>query len=364
MRIGIMLRSVEEDQGIGIYTRNVVPRLLDLGLGTEFVLLYRSRASVGRFGERDNVREVVLDVPSKPLWDQVAVPRAARRHGIDVLFNTKFTVPLMTSASTAMMLHGSEWFVYPQFYPRLDVRYIKTFMPLYCRKADHLISNSYLTTNDFVSVLGVDESKITTIHFAADDHFTPVTDSTELARVRGTYSLPSSFLLTVTKYYPGKNVPRLLKAFERIVERADCPLVMVGRNVDRYLQDVELESLARKRIITPGWVDQGDLPAIYSLANAFVFPSIYEGFGIPVLEAMSCGCPVVCSNTGSLPEVGGDAVLLVDPFDVEELGDAMLRILKDSHESERLRARGLDRARQFSWDVHAERTLEVLRGLS
>lgn len=364
MRIGVMLRSIDENQGIGIYTRNLMPRLLKLDRQNEYVLIYRTDRHLGRFAEFRNVREVVLGLPLTALWDQIGVPWLARRYDLDLIFNTKFTVPLLTRRQTAMMLHGSGWFTHPEFYHWLDVAYIRLFMPRYCRKADHLISNSALTTNDFVAFLGIPPEKITTLHLAADDFFKPVTDRRRLDEVRAKYRLPERFILSVTKYFPGKNVPTLIEAYRRLPPEVRGRLVLVGRGVDRYLDDLRLRGTPLERdILTPGWVDQEDLPAIYSQAEVLAFPSLYEEFGIPVVEAMSCGCPVVGSKTGAIPEIADGAAHLVDPEDADQLAGALRRVLQDSDLRRAMIRRGLERARHFDWDEHARATLEVFRRL-
>jgi glycosyltransferase involved in cell wall biosynthesis len=357
-----MLRSIDEDKGTGIYSRNLIPRLLEVDHETEYVLMYRSPRFVGHFASYPNVTEIHLNLPTKPLWDQVGVPWLARRYGLDLIFNTKATVPLSTATRTVMMLHGSMPFVHPEFFHPLDVAYLRRMMPLYLRKATHVISNSWLTTHDFVTLLGVPCEKVTTIHLAADDQFRPITDPEALARVRAKYRLPEHFILSVTKYFPGKNVPTLIRAYAALPPSLRRGLVLIGPRVSRYLDEMELRGTALEReILTPGWVNQDELPAVYSLAQLFAFPSRYEEFGIPNIEAMSCGCPVVSSNTAGIPEVTGGAALLVPPLDVEALTDAMTRVLSDGELRCSLRQRGLDRARDFDWRTTAVRTAEVFQ---
>ncbi|HEX5436710.1 MAG TPA: glycosyltransferase family 1 protein [Gemmatimonadaceae bacterium] len=358
-----MLRSIDEDQGIGIYTRNLLPRLLEADPETEYILIYRTPRFRGSFAGYPNATEVSLDMPTKLFWDQVGSPWTARRYGIDLLFNTKFTVPFLTGRRPVMMLHGSMQFVHPEYFGRVDIAYLRRVMPLYCRKAVHLIANSELTANDFADRLHVPQEKMTVIHLAADDHFRPVEDPEQRAAIRARYHLPQHFVLSVSKYFPGKNVPSLIRAYAALPPTLRSGLVLVGAGVDRYLDDLGLRDtpLARE-IITPGWVDQHVLPTIYSMADVFAFPSSYEEFGIPMVEAMACGCPVVASSTGALPEVSDGAALLVDPFDLPGWTDALTRVMESAALRARLRQRGLARARHFSWREHAIRTAEVLHG--
>lgn len=356
-----MLRSLGERQGIGVFARNLVPHLLDGDPDTEYVLLHRDRRHLGLAADRPNATEVWLPVPGKALWDQAAVPAAARRHDLDAVFNTKFSLPLLTGRRTVMMLHGSEWFVHPEHSGRLDIRYVRLLMPRYCRKADHLIAVSELTKRDFVRHLGVPPEKITVNPLAAGDRFGPVRDADELRRARARHGLPERFVLTVSKAYAGKNLGGLLAAFARLPGRLDVALVVVGEGMERRVEELTAgRPRLRERIRVLGWLPQEELPAIYAQAELFAFPSWYEGFGIPVVEAMACGCPVVAASTGALPGVTAGAALLVDPARPGELAEAMTALLERPGLRERLSAAGLRRALDFSWARHAERTRRVL----
>lgn len=361
MRIGLILRTVDEDQGIGIYTRNLVPRLLAADPRNEYLLIFRSKRSLGRFPGFPNASEIVLRAPTKFVWEHFAVPWIARKRNVDVLFNPKFSVPLLTRRPTVMMMHGMGWYTHPEDFGTLDVLASKRLLPLSARRAAHILSNSERTTRDIVEWLGVPASKITTNPLAADDVFVPVTDAAKLSDVRRRYGLPAKFLLSVTKYFRGKNVPRLIDAWRGLPAGIRCPLVLVGRGADRYLDDMGIRDTdLASQIVTPGWIEQSDLPAVYSLAEALVFPSLFESFGIPVVEAMRCGCPVIASNTGATPGLTLDAALLVDPRDEAGLRAAIERVLSAPSYREELRRRGLERGRAFDWNQHARTTHAVL----
>ena len=240
MRIGIMLRAYDRPGGIGIYSRNIVKHLLDIDSHNEYVLMYNNREHLGTFGDRDNVDEIFLRPTNALIWDQLLVPGVVKRWDIDLVFHTKFTVPLTTKAKRVMALHGASWFIHPEIYRKWDLSYVRRAMPVYCRKADFLISNSQLTTQDFIEVLGVPEEKIATVHFAAGDQFEPVYDAEVLEQIRNKYRLPNSFILTVTSYDPGKNLGTLLKAFEQCRKEVKVDLVVVGKNCKRYAADFDL----------------------------------------------------------------------------------------------------------------------------
>ena len=252
----------------------------------------------------------------------------------------------------------------PSFYGKLDIFYVRRTVPIYCRKADLLISNSELTTQDYIRLLDVPARKVKTIHLAQGDEFRPVRDTAALEKVRAKYGLPERFILTVTSYDPRKNFNTLLKAFELCRKELNVDLCVVGRHCHRYAEDYDFKTRGLDRVVHfPGWIDQEDLPAIYSLASAFAFPSVYEEFGIPVIEAMACGCPVVSSNTGAIPELCKDAALLCAPFDHMALADHLLNVLSSTATAERYRERGLARGKDFSWTMAAQKTLHLFKAV-
>ena len=361
MRIGIMLRAYDRPGGIGIYSRNIVSHLLEQDKSNEYVLFHSNPAHIGLYADNPQVTETHVPTTHQLVWDQCRIPRAASRHGVDLIFNTKFSVPFRSKAKRVMVLHGASWYAHPELYPWWDIAYVKAAMPHYCRQADFLISNSDLTTRDFIERLQVPPDKIRTLLLAAGDNFVPVEDADRLDAVRQRYNLPEQFLLTVTSYDPRKNFATITDAFEKA--RSDCPdlrLVVIGKQCERYGPDVRLEERGlTPDVVFPGWVDQEDLPAIYSLARAFIFPSVYEEFGIPVVEAMACGCPIASSTTGAIPDLTAGAALLCHPFDSEALAANVVALVNDDTRHAECRARGLKRAEDFSWARNATETLKV-----
>ena len=364
MKIGVMLRSIDEKQGIGIYNQNLMDHLLPLDRRNRYVLFYRNPDFLGRYAHYEHVQEKLITAPTKSIWDQVKIPIEARRERLDILFHTKFTVPFLTSCKTVMMVHGAAWATNPELFKRIDNLYVRLVMPWYCRKADAILSNSELTTQDHIRVLRLNPRKIHTTRLAADDRFKVITDTSVLAQAKAKYCLPDRFILSVVKYDPRKNFHNLIRAFSICHEQTDCKLVVVGIGCEKYRSEYKLdESGLGQDVQFLGWVDQAELPALYNLAVCHFFPSVYEEFGIPVCEAMACGCPVMVSTTGALPEVAGDAGILVNPMDPEEMASALYRVWTDE-------AFRLDRSRQallrsndFSWAKCARETLAVLESL-
>jgi len=366
MRIGIMLRHMgQHPGGVLVYTRGLLAKMLALESEHEFVLMYRDPAFLGTYGDRERVREIVLAAPSVLLWDQVAVPRAARREGIDVLFNTKYSIPLRTASRTVFVCHGLDWFVAPEWsrwFDRLSHRFL---IPRYARKSDLIIAVSETTRRQVIEYLDVEEARVTTIYHGVDEMFRREVGAGEIAGVRRRYGLPEHFYLYSGQIYPPKNFGRLMRAFEQLGPDNELSLVVAGGHT--WLSEEEVALVDRLelggRVLRLGWVEREDLPAIYAAAEALVMPSLYESFGLPLLEAMCVGCPVVTSNRAGMTEIVGRSGLLVDPEDVDSIAEGMRRIVEDKDLRCELVARGEERAKEFSWADCARQTLRVLEAL-
>ena len=330
MNIGIVLRAYDRFGGIGIYSKNITKHLLKIDNYNHYILIYNNRNHIGSFKNFENVSEISIPSGNTLLWDQWKLVESLKGQHVDLIFNTKFTVPIFTRSKTVMALHGSSWYTNPEFYNKFDILYVHAMMPIYCHKADFLISNSDLTTFDYIKYLHIESTKISTVRLAAGEEFVPIVEQQTLNNIKDKYNLPDNFILTVTSYEnKRKNFITLLKAFENCrKELNDIELVVVGKDCYKYINDFRLnEKGLLKYIHFTGWIDQKDLPVIYSLAKIYAFPSVYEEFGIPILEAMSCGCPVVASNTGAIPELAEGAGSLCDPFNVKQFSDGICSIL-------------------------------------
>jgi len=364
MRIGVMLRALDEKQGIGIYSQNLLDHLLPMDRKNEYVLFYSNPKFLGRYQQYDHVSEKLVQASNKAIWDQVKIPLESSHAGIDLIFHTKFTVPFFTNRKTVMTVHGATWFVHPEVYGKLDVRYIRAIMPLYCKKATAILSNSDRTTEDFIQIVGVNPNKIRTIHFAADDRFKPYQDMAALHQVSMKYRLPDRYILSVIRYEPQKNFKNLIKAFHIAHAQVGCKLVVVGRECERYRAEYRLDELGLAQDVQfLGWVEQPELPALYTRSQFLFFPSLYETFGIPVCESMACGRPVVVSNTGALSEIAGDAGIIVDPRNPEQMAAALLALWTDPALYAAKAEAAQRRAKEFSWTKCAQETLAALESL-
>jgi glycosyltransferase involved in cell wall biosynthesis len=364
MRIGVMLRHLGEPGGIGVYTSNVLDALFAIDRNTEYLALYASEQAVGRFSGIPNVREEVVRAPNKFWWDQIAVPRLAQARALDLIYNPKLSVPLRTTCRTVLVMHGADQLAVPHGFKWADRMYFTVANRVYCRAATAIIATTHLGARDIATYMAADPRKIHVVNLAYNERCR-VLDGRALGPVRERWRLPEHFVLFVGGLEPKKNIRNVILAYDRIRRGFPHRLVFVGFPRWKYSRDLELldRLQLRDHVMFTGFVPDDDLPAIYNLADLFLFPSLYEGFGMPVLEAMACGCPVVTTSTGCSPEVAGDAALLVDPYDVDAIAAASERVLLDDVLRKELVGRGLARVRQFSWRRCAAETLTLFQTL-
>jgi glycosyltransferase involved in cell wall biosynthesis len=363
VRIGVMLRHVDQHGG-GVlgYTRELMRRLPLADPDTEYVYLYPDEAHLGMLGVPDNVREVVVKAPGKLLWDQVAMPRMARRYEFDLLFNPKYSLPLGTRCKTTFVCHGLDWYVMPwgsKLADRLSHRYL---VPRYAAKADVIIAVSDTTARHLVEYLGVSPEKVRRVYHGFDPIFLEPVQEASLCAVRSKYRLPRRFFLYVGQIYPPKNFGRLLRAFREVGPDSGVDLVVAGEH--RWLSKEDLALIdtlgLNDRVHQTGWIEHNELPAFYRLCEALLLPSLYESFGLPILEAIASGCPVVTSSRYGTEEVAGGAAVLVDPEDVGSIADGMRRLLVDPEERRRCIDAGHHRVLDFSWEKCASETRNAL----
>jgi glycosyltransferase involved in cell wall biosynthesis len=366
MRIGIMLRSYDEKGGIGVYTRNMVQELLRLESAHQFTLYFRNPTHLGRFSDRKNVTERVVTAPNKAMWDQLAIPIACLTDKIDVLFHPKFTIPLAAPCKTVMAVHGADFFIpeQAQFYSRSNVIYNRLMLPRYFAKCAKVISVSQLCTDDFNRVLKLPLGKIQTVYFGPARHFRRVTDEATLTEVKARYSLPECYIFTVARRSSGsrKNFGGLLEAYKLYHQNTPTPykLVIGGKDCAEFKAIYAIPDHGYgKDIIFTDWIDQEAMPAVYSMAALYLYPSNLEAFPIPVTEAMTCGTPLITSNVNGLREIAGDAAFFVNPDDSCEIATAIERVLAHPDMQEELSQKGLARAAMFSWEKCARETLAI-----
>lgn len=302
-----------------------------------------------------------LRTPQRMLWDQVGLPLAAAWRRPDVLFVPAFSAPVLWPGKLVVTCHDLIGRLFPQYFSRTARTYWHDLLPAGIRHADHVLVISESTKRDVVRLLGVAPNRISVTPLGVDPKFQPVTDAALVARVRRTYNLPRPYCIAIGTIEPRKNYPFLVDAFG-VAKREDHDLVIVGKrgwdapSLDQRIRQLHMGD--RVRVLE--YVAEADLVPLLASATALLFPSRYEGFGLPVLEAMACGVPVIASTASSIPEVGGEAVLYADPSDREAWQGQIGRIIADTSLRQALHAQGLQRAATFTWTRTAQLTLEAL----
>jgi glycosyltransferase involved in cell wall biosynthesis len=299
------------------------------------------------------------------VWMQTQAPRIVRRIHADVVHFTNGMVPLASPVPTVVTIHDMSLTMFPAFHPVRRVLLNRPLVNLAARRADAIITVSEAAKRDIVRLYGLESSRVHVVHEAAAPSFRVIHDPSELRRVRERYGLGERFILYVGTIEPRKNLPKLIEAFARHRVAGDLPHQLVCAGPYGWLSDDIEKQIDRLRIRDAvhftGYVPFDDLPAIYNLAEMFVFPSVYEGFGLPVIEAMACGTPVITGSVAALTEVAGGASERVDPLEPESLGEAIAALASSRDRREDLSRRGLERAQTFSWERAATETLDVYR---
>ncbi len=367
--IGINGRSIfRQLTGVQHYAREVTRSLCGLASPDLRITVFS-----GREGRRDDAglplatSFVPADSPLKGMvWEQSLLKRMVRRAGVDVLFNPANVAPLNPPVPSVVTIHDLAFLLFPEYFSRTFALYYRKLIPRIAAQARHVITDSESTRNDLMSAYGLPPEKITVIPLGVSPAFRRRIPKAELETVRRRHNLPDRFFLSISSLEPRKNLRTLLEAYRHLpgAVKEQQGLVLVGAG-NRIFADPELSrqigNIDPDRVAVPGYVPTEDLPAIYRMSTALVFPSLYEGFGLPVLEAMAASTPVITSNRSSLPEVAGHAAVLIEPESIEELAAAMELIALDSGTRNLLVERGKKRASLFSWEKTARLTLDVLR---
>ncbi|MET0650654.1 MAG: glycosyltransferase family 1 protein [Pyrinomonadaceae bacterium] len=368
MHIAIDAHSVGTGlAGNETYAANLVEALAEVGGENRYTVYVTRPEAEARFGGRWKHVEVRRTMPHTPL---VRIPLTLsaelRRRPVDLL-HVQYTAPPLAPCPVVTTIHDLSFEHIPETFKRRSRVQLRLTVRATARRAAHVIAPSEFTRRDLVETYGLDPGRVTAIPLAVAPHFRPVEDAGELERVRARYGIAGEYVLAVGSIQPRKNLARLVRAYSALRRgrgRSNLPqLVLVGKKAWLYgdtLRAIEEENLGESVLLT-GYVSEGDLPALYTGALLFAYPSFYEGFGLPPLEAMSCGAPVLTGNLTSLPEVVGDAGLTVDPFDPDALAGGLARLIDDDALRADLRRRGLERARHFDWRDTARMTLQVYR---
>ena len=352
--------TAAERTGTENYSLSLIRALLDLDHRNHYRLYFNQPPATRLFPEPSNAESKVMPFPR--LWTHVRLMWEIARNPPDVLFVPAHVLPVAHPPRSVVTVHDLGYLYFPEAHTPLSRRYLDITTRYHARAATHLLADSEATKRDLVEHYGAGTDAVTVVYPGRGTEFAPVAFAKARSEVRDRYGIREEYILHLGSLQPRKNLERLLDAFAMLQERQDLHLVLAGKKgwlyepLFKHVRESGLE--ARVRFV--GYVPQADLPALISGARLLAFPSLYEGFGFPVLEAMACGTPVVCSNTSSLPEVAGDAALLVDPTNARDLAHAISRVLEDGALAQELAQKGLRRANQFSWERCAAQSLAVL----
>jgi glycosyltransferase involved in cell wall biosynthesis len=363
LKIAIDARKLR-DYGIGTYVRNLLRHLSRIDNQTEYILICQPQdyGLIEELGE--NFRPVAEPAPPYSIREQLLVPLDLRREAVDLFHAPHYVLPPLTPCRSVVTIHDCIHLRFPQYLPnKLAYAYARASLWVATHRSSRIMTVSEASKRDILRYFRVAESKIDVIHNAIDERFYEMPEVEEIDRVRERYQLNDPFVLYAGNIKPHKNLERLIEAFH-MLRRGDLEhvkLLIIGDEISKYatLRRAVHKYKLHKHVRFFGFVPDRTLAVLYRLAGVFVFPSLYEGFGLPPLEAMASGTPVITSNVSSLPEVVGDAALLVDPYQPEAIADAMRRVLTDQALRDDLVRKGLVRASEFSWDRSVRRVREI-----
>lgn len=355
MRLGFDITPLSVPRsGVGTYTASLLEHLAE---GNDTIVPLSHFPHNYRWSNNGGIRPKVVN---KTMWMQFFLRRQLKELDVDVCHFTNSVAPLWLSCPSVVTIHDMTLWLFPSYHPRRRLAAMRPIIPFAARQARGIITVSYSTKEDIVNLLGVAPEKVTVIYEAPGKAFRPVADAQELENARRQFHLPERFLLHVGTLEPRKNLVRLLEAFARLRHRRGFShdLVLAGKAGWHYGEIFStVERLGLGQFVHfLGYVPDRWLAAIYNLAGALVFPSLHEGFGLPVVEAMACGTPVITSPNGALQEIAGEAAAYISPESVESIAGEIYRVVADDTLQAELSARGLSRATLFSWRRTAEQT--------
>ena len=370
MRIGIDIGPIRQVRtGVGNYCHHLLMHLVELAAGEVFAGFSTGMRPPELAGSLAGINRMHIPVPTRlmyALWEGLGLPRVDRLlGGVDVFHATNFFMPPTRTARRVVTIHDLTFLVHPELCNPRIVGPFSRHVVRCAREADAVLTYSESTRRDVAERLDVDAGKIHVAPLAADPAFNPMAPEEARALLRGRYGVDGPFILFAGTLEPRKNLAGLVRVFAALRDEIPHRLVLAGPagwNAMAVNEAIDTLKLA-DRVLRPGFVPLDDLRALYSRADAFVFPSRYEGFGLPLVEAMACGCPVVAADNSSIPEVTGDAALLVDSNDEDALANAIVKVLGDTDLRAQLIGRGSRQAGRFSWRRCAETTLAVYRSV-
>lgn len=379
MKIGIEGQRLfrRKKHGMDMVALELIRNLQKIDQKNEYFIFIKPDEDRGCLSETPNFHIIELGGGPYPLWEQIALPRAAKKYGCELLHCTSNTAPVFTHIPLVVTLHD---IIYMEsislfkkagtWYQKVGNMYRRLVVPKVIKTSKKIITVSHFEKErirQFFNFHAKDQ-RLVAVYNGVSEHFRPINDLAELQRVKAKYQLPDHYVFFLGNTDPKKNTKGVLKAFDTFLKSGTKPLKLVMLDYEKSALNALLQELNAPYLIEhihlTGYVVNTDLPAIYAQAEVFLYPSLRESFGIPMLEAMRCGVPVITSNTSSMPEVSGEAALIIDPFQPQQITDAMIKLITNVELRNDLIKRGLVQAEKFSWKNMASEVLKLYENLN
>lgn len=369
MKIAIDALPVKSlHHGMGTYIYNLLKNLAALNSGHEFIIYKKPEVFTDLEKNKNpqvQFRNIEKNRNQRVLWEYTALPGLLKKEGADIFWGPSNFLPLKKVCKYVVTVHDLSSFTYAQTYPFLRRQYYQYIIKQAIKRADFIITDSEFSRQDIIVKFSVPEKTVKVVYCGIDDCFQPVGKSDKLTQIRNKYNLPDQFIFTLGVIEPKKNTDRLIQAYAGLIQKhRDLPRLVIGGSKkygwkNRKIYELMDRLKLKESVIFTGFVEHQDLPVMYSMAKLFILPSLFEGFGLPVIEAMACGTPVITSNTSSLPEISGDAAVLINPYDTAEIGQTIIKVISDGQLQTEMRAKGFENIQRFSWSVAAQQLLSV-----
>jgi len=367
MRIAIDARMGHSRVGIGVYVRGLLNNLSKIDKENNYYIIINKNKREDFVPKQDNFHKIYTNVTysdylRRDLWEQGYLPWILYKNKVDIYHGPCYSLPIFAKVKMIITVYDMMSFKV-EYYKAISRSRVQNLIKISAKRAQKIITGSENSKMDIIRILKIPEDKINVIYIGVDSEYKQVNDKSRLDSIKEKYGINKKFIQYVGSLKANKNIPRLIEAYSRLPEDIlkKYALVITGgkgwksKEIFSRVKRLGLEN----NVIFTGFVDDNDLSLLINAATLLVFPSLYEGFGIPPLEAMACGTPVTASNISSIPEVVGDAALLFDPYNIEEMATAMYRILIDEQLRNKLKKKGFERVKKFSWERAAKDTLKI-----
>ncbi|MBU4349103.1 glycosyltransferase family 4 protein [bacterium] len=370
MRIAIDARMGDTSGGIGVYIRALISHLVEIDRNNQYFIIVYKHGDRSFVPSADNFSILESSISHKhyfikDLWNQIFLPFLLEANSIDLYFNPRYILPFFKGKTKMVVtIHDMIAFLYPEIWRGISGFRIRNYIKLSSQRADTIITDSICAKKDIVQILNIPDDKIKVMYCGVNNNlFKPISDLFLQKSVKRKYGIQKDFILAIGPLNLRKNHGRLIDAYGKLPKYiiTDYQLVIIGEKRGTYnnlLKKVSKNCVVDDIVFT-GFISEKEMPMVISAASLFVFPSLYEGFGIPPLEAMACGTPVVASNISSIPEVVGDAALLFDPYNINEMASAIYRAITDKNLRQELVQKGFERVKKYSWENTAKEILGV-----